>query len=165
MPVDVEDLYETYGPMVLRRCRRLMRDEERALDAMHDVFVQLLRRRHALHDGALSSLLLKTATHVCLNLLRTERRHPEDREEELLHTIADAGDETPESRALARRFLDRLFGSAPDSTRVMAVLHYVDRMTFEEVAAEVGLSVSGVRRRLRTLRDRLELQLLEEGSP
>ncbi len=165
MAVDVEDLYETYGPMVLRRCRRLLRDEERALDAMHDVFVQILRRRELLHDGGLASLLLQTATHVCLNHLRTERRHPEDREEELLHAIADSGDETPESRALARRFLERLFRAGPDSTRLMAVLHYVDRLTFEEVAAEVGLSVSGVRKRLRTLRERLELEPLEEVSP
>jgi RNA polymerase sigma-70 factor (ECF subfamily) len=34
----------------------------------------------------------------------------------------------------------------------MAVMHYVDGMTYEEVAREVGLSVSGVRKRLRTLK-------------
>ena len=33
----------------------------------------------------------------------------------------------------------------------MAVLHYVDRMTLEEVAEEMGMSVSGVRKRLRGL--------------
>ena len=40
-------------------------------------------------------------------------------------------------------------------TGVIAVLHHVDGMTLEEVAAEVGLSVSGVRKRLRTLKARL----------
>jgi RNA polymerase sigma-70 factor (ECF subfamily) len=34
----------------------------------------------------------------------------------------------------------------------MAVLHYVDGMTLEQVARECGLSVSGVRKRLRALR-------------
>ena len=34
----------------------------------------------------------------------------------------------------------------------MAVLHYVDGLTLEQVAAETGLSVSGVRKRLRKLR-------------
>ena len=38
------------------------------------------------------------------------------------------------------------------STRVIAVLHLVDGMTLEEVAREVGLSVSGVRKRLRMLK-------------
>ena len=34
----------------------------------------------------------------------------------------------------------------------MAVMHLLDGMTLEEVAAEFGLSVSGVRKRLRTLK-------------
>jgi RNA polymerase sigma-70 factor (ECF subfamily) len=42
----------------------------------------------------------------------------------------------------------------------MAVLHLVDGLTLEEVAAEMGLSVSGVRKRLRTLKAHVaELEL------
>ena len=40
--MNVEILYEKYGSMVLRRCRRLLRDEDRAMDAMQDVFVRVL---------------------------------------------------------------------------------------------------------------------------
>ena len=43
----------------------------------------------------------------------------------------------------------------------MAVLHYVDGMTLEQVARECGLSMSGVRKRLRGLR--ASLQALEVG--
>jgi RNA polymerase sigma-70 factor, ECF subfamily len=161
MGLSVEKLYESHGPMVLRRCLRLLRDEAKALDAMHDVFVEILRRQEVLHDQAPASLLLRTATHVCLNRLRSARRHPEDRDEALLMAIAAAEDDTPESQAVARRTLDAVFGESPASTRVMAVLHYVDRLTLDEVAAEVGLSVSGVRKRLRSLQQRLAL--LETG--
>jgi RNA polymerase sigma-70 factor (ECF subfamily) len=35
-------------------------------------------------------------------------------------------------------------------------LHLLDGLTLEEVAQEVGLSVSGVRKRLRTLRAHVE---------
>ena len=38
----------------------------------------------------------------------------------------------------------------------MAVLYYVDGMTLEEVAREVGMSVSGVRKRLLGLRKSLQ---------
>jgi RNA polymerase sigma-70 factor (ECF subfamily) len=34
----------------------------------------------------------------------------------------------------------------------MAVLHWLDGMTLEQVARDCGMSVSGVRRRLRALR-------------
>jgi len=156
MAVDIDSLYRTHGPMVLRRCRRLLRDEAKAVDAMHDVFVELLRRKDSLEARSPAGLLLTTATHVCLNRLRTLRRRPEDREDELLFSIAALGSEPDsESRSLARRILDRLFAGQPPSTRLIAVLHYVDRLTLEEVAAEVGMSVSGVRKRLRVLKTRL----------
>src|SRR5262245_6249143 len=132
--------------MVLRRCRRLLRDEERALDAMQDVFVNLIRHEEQLADRAPSALLLCMATNVCLNRLRTERRHPEDPDDETLLRIA-AAKEDADSKVFAKTFLARLFGGEQESTWTIAVLHLVDGMTLEEVAAEVGLSVSGVRKR------------------
>lgn len=160
MSVDVETLYRTYGPMVLRRCRSLLREEESAVDAMHDTFVQVLRRQDALEVAAPSSLLYRIATNTCLNKIRTRRRRPEHPDEELLTRIA-AADES--GTGFARALLGRLFQNEPDSTRTMAVMHLVDGMTLEEVAAEHGLSVSGVRKRLRTLKSRISE--LEEISP
>lgn len=153
MGLNVEGLYERYGPMVLRRCRQLLRDEDQALDAMQDVFVLLLRNHSRLDDSAPSSLLLRMATNVCLNKIRTSKRRPEDPDEALLLEIATSED--LEDRSLARLLLRGIFRSEPDSTRNMAVMHLLDGMTHEEVAREVGLSVSGVRKRLRTLRNRL----------
>jgi RNA polymerase sigma-70 factor (ECF subfamily) len=156
MAVDIESFYRLHGPMVLRRCRRLLRDEAKAVDAMHDVFVEILRRKDTLDASSPAGLLLTTATHVCLNRLRGERRKPEDADDEMLFHIAALGSEVnAETRTLAGRILDRLFAGQPESTRLIAVLHYVDRLTLEEVAGEVGLSVSGVRKRLRTLKERL----------
>ena len=67
--------------------------------------------------------------------------------------------ETPGALSEARMMLERLFGRHPESSRTMAVLHYVDGMTLEEVAEVTGMSVSGVRKRLRALRATLkELQ-------
>lgn len=157
MAIDVEAYYRRYSPMVLRRCRFMLRDEERALDAMQDVFVELLRREHDLVDYAPSSLLYTIATNVCLNRIRQVGRRRETSDDEILLTIA--GDAGPQERTLASHFLERVFAREPDSTRTIAVLHYVDGLTLEETAAQVGMSVSGVRKRLRALRKRgLELQ-------
>jgi RNA polymerase sigma-70 factor (ECF subfamily) len=156
MAVDIESLYRSHGPMVLRRCRTLLRDESKAVDAMHDVFVELLRRENRLDARAPAGLLLTTATHVCLNRLRSERRRPESPDDDLLASIASLGT-SAENLSLARRALDRIFGGEPASTRLIAVLLYVDRLTLEDVAAEVGMSVSGVRKRLRTLKQRLPI--------
>jgi RNA polymerase sigma-70 factor (ECF subfamily) len=153
LPIDTEKTYRQYGPMVLRRCRQLLHDEERARDAMHDVFVKLLRYQDRLEDQAPSSLLYRIATNVCLNQLRATRRRPEVPEDSVVEHIAHTAD--PESSASTRGVLARLFGGEVESSAVIAVLHHHDGMTLDEVAREVGMSVSGVRKRLRKLRDRL----------
>ena len=163
MPVDVEAYYRALGPMVLRRCRRLLRDEEKAVDAMHDTFVNLLRADDRLVHQAPASLLLRIATRVCLNRLRTERRHPEDRDDEAL--LAIAAEEEPERRSAARLALRVLLGRERESTRLMAVLHFVDGLTLEEVGREVGLTAEAVRKRLRKLRTRVAERLAADVLP
>jgi RNA polymerase sigma-70 factor (ECF subfamily) len=155
---DVETYYRRYGPMVLRRCMHLLKDEQAAVDAMHDVFVLLLRHQARLRSEAPAGLLLRISTNVCLNRLRSSSRRPESREDALLLNIASTAE--PEAASVARLLLGRLFASELDSTRALAVLHLVDGLTLEEVAREVKLSVSGVRKRLAKLRARLTL--LEE---
>ena len=154
MPIDIEVYYQRYGPMVLRRCRGLLGDEELAVDAMHDTFVQLLRRQDKLEVATPGGLLYRIATNVCLNRIRSlGRRREAPGGDELLGRIA--AQEEPERDAIARNLLTRLFDREKPSTRTIAVLHLLDGLTLEEVAREVGMSVSGVRARLRPLRARL----------
>jgi RNA polymerase sigma-70 factor (ECF subfamily) len=162
LALDVESHYLRYGPMVLRRCRTLLRDPAKAEDAMQDVFVSLIRSEDRLRDEAPGALLLRVATNVCLNKLRGEKRRPEDAHEddELALRIAqsDDGGSDAESRTLARSVLGKLVGADDPlaaSTRSLAFMHLVDGMTLEEVAREARLSVSGVRKRLRGLKGRL----------
>ncbi len=158
---DIEELYETYGPMVMRRCRTLLGDESEAVDATQEVFVKLLEKRDSLTIDAPSSLLYRMATNHCLNRLRASKRRPETPNSELLMRIA----EMPSADLVeARSVIDRVFKRKKESTRVIAVLYYVEEMTLEEVADAVNMSVSGVRKRLRHLKDRLGPVLAELQS-
>ncbi len=159
--LDVEALYKKYGPMVLRRCRSLLGDEEKARDAMQDSFVRLLRRKDDLTGEAPSSLLYCIATNVCLNVIRAEKRRPGLPGDELIDRIA--GSDDVEALGQARGLIDAVFEREEPSTRTMAVLHYVDGFTLEETACRVGLSVSGLRKRLAGLRERSRI-LMEEGE-
>lgn len=151
MAIDVEDCYRRYGPMVLRRCRQLLKSEEQAAEAMQDVFVQLVRKQDRLEDRGLSSLLYRMATNTCLNKIRSKKRRPEDADTDLIGRIARSSEQQG-GLAGARLMLDRIFAREQDSTRAMAVMHLVDGFTLQEVADEFGMSVSGVRKRLRTLK-------------
>lgn len=147
--IDVEAYYRQFAPMVYRRCLFLLRSEEAALDVMQDVFVQVLRFRDRLTAQGPSSLLYTIATRLSLNVLRKKRWEslPEDwgvrdRHEELV---------------LGRLLLDRIFRTEKPDTRVIAIYHYVDGMTLDETAKMAGMSVSGVRKRLRKLQESARL--------
>ncbi len=151
---EIKDWYERYGPMVFRRCNQMLKDDQRAKDAMQDVFVKVLTARQKLENTSPSSLLYQTATNTCLNLIRSQKRHPESSEEGLLERIVQSVDY--EEGHSAREVLTKLFQREKPSTQLIATLHLLDGFTLEEVAKEVGMSLSGVRKRLRNLKTSLK---------
>ena len=154
MSLDVEQLYTRYGPMVHRRCRALLQDDEAAAEATQEVFVRLIERAETLDARAPSSLLYRMATNHCLNRIRAKARRPEDPDSSLLQRIAALPE--VEARTHARFSLRRIFDAQQESTREIAALFFLDGMTLAEVAEEVGMSVSGVRKRLRKLKEDLD---------
>lgn len=140
--------------MVIRRCRQMLRDEDEAVDAAQDTFVQILRRGDNLQIEFPSSLLYRVATNVCLNRIRDRKRGVNVEDQDVIEQIAASDD--ARGRWEAWSDLRSLFGRHDDLTRTMAVYHYVDGMTLEEVARETGYSMSGVRKRLRSLRHTLK---------
>lgn len=154
-PLDVEGLYREYAPMVLRRCRALLGDEEDAAEAMQQTFVRLIEYSHRLDDRAPSSLLWTMATRICLNQIRASKSRPQPgAERELVYRIAELP--VAERQASVRGMLRRLFGQHDERAREVAFMYHVDGMTHAQVAEAVGLSVSGVRWKLRQLRNTLE---------
>jgi RNA polymerase sigma-70 factor (ECF subfamily) len=155
--VDVESYYVKYGPMVLRRCRQLLRDEAQAKDAMQDVFVRVIENENTLEDKYPSSLLYTIATNVCISRIRSEnvrRAEPE----EVLDQIACS--DNPERNVMVKKVLDYVFSMESEehreSTRAMAVMHMVDGMSLEEVGKMVGMSAIGVRKRLKRFKNRVK---------
>jgi RNA polymerase sigma-70 factor (ECF subfamily) len=149
--IDIEDFYRRFAPMVLRRCRFLMRDEELALDMMQETFANLLRHQDRLEDSAPSSLLYTMATNLCLNAIKSHQTRSR-------YTTSVDSSETEfgwsdpaHAMVEAREMLDQIFALDDEKTRTIAWLHYVDRLTLEETAERSGMSVSGIRKRLRKL--------------
>jgi RNA polymerase sigma-70 factor (ECF subfamily) len=157
VPIDVEALYRRYGPMVLRRCRAVLHDEDRARDATQEVFVRLLSSRTRLHGRYPSSLLYRMATNVSLNELRAHKRRRWHADSDRIAQSPSA--ECLEERLFERDLLERVFAGEQQSTVRMALLHHGQEHSLEETAGLVGLSVSGVRKRLRGLRRRAQAVL------
>ena len=153
MAIDVAAWYEKYGPMVIRRCRSILGNEEEALDAVQDVFLNLIRGKMRLFDKFPSSLLYTMATNVCLNLLRKKKREVlsclSDNDEYFVWI--DEGFEQVEAVVL----LEAILKDESEENRTIYFMYHADGMTLKEIGEVVGLSVSGVRKRLEAFRKRV----------
>lgn len=151
--IDVEACYARYGPMVLRRCRAILRDEQAAYDAMQEVFLKVVARRRRLTGDYPSALLFRIATNTCLNRIRDEKKRDLRKYVHVLRQ--DALEEADRSGGPARDVLEQILDREKGATRNIAVMYFIDGMTLKEIGAAANLSVSGVHKRLAGLRRRI----------
>jgi len=167
MAINIAAWYTQYGPMVIRRCRRILGNGEDTMDAVHDVFVNLLSREKGpeewrLHDRFPSSLLFTMATNVCLNRLRKSKREiPKDFFGEGETGISfDEGFDQVEAVIL----LEDILKGESEMSRAICYMYHADGMTLKEIGEAVGLSISGVRKRLEVFKTRARRKILNGTS-
>jgi len=141
--------YEKYGALVHRRCRTLMGNDADANDALQETFLRAHRTRK---DDVMQPLpwLYAIATRICFDALESsKRRRPTDdsvltRLKEFVG-LAEARHASAEDKLCMGSALVTLEAT----TREMALLHWVDGMTQEEVAQQTGYSRKTVGVKLR----------------
>jgi RNA polymerase sigma-70 factor (ECF subfamily) len=162
---DVAMLYREYGYAIFRRCVVYLGDPSSAQDAVQEVFVRALRGAATFRGDASPRIsLCRITDQLCVDLLRRRRRDPlltsATEFEAVESAIAAAvADDDRESLMTVRRLLE---GLEPDVLR-LAVLHYVDELTQEELAVELGLSRRSIGKRLQQVLEQ-ERVLLRERS-
>ena len=115
--------------------------------------MKLIQNQSRLYSDYPSSLLFRMATNICLNMIRAGKSSPVSPEDPLFANLSSREDSG--ERMILNDFINQLFVNEPESTRDIAFMHYVDGLTYEEVASETGMSVSGIRKRLRTFKERV----------
>ena len=122
------------------------------MDAVHDVFVNLLRGKNRLQNAFPSSLLYTMATNTCLNRLRKKKREilKEFTGEEAALTVSDEGFDQVDAELLLKDILK----DESEINRTISFMYHVDGMTLNEIGEAVGLSVSGVHKKLEAFKTR-----------
>lgn len=138
--------------MVLRRCRFLLKDEDKALDAMQDVFVRLIERKEKI-SNICSSFMYTMATNVCLNKIRADKLRSGPEFDVIAEIVEDHVSSLQEDKIDSSILLDCIFSKRDSKDRQITVLYYVDDYTLEETAEKMNMSVSGVRKRLSKLKE------------
>ena len=137
------ELYHQYAPAIFRFCRRAMPTREDAEDATMDIFIKI-RQKLSQYDSSrpFGAWLYTVAANHCWDLLR-RRKGRQDLESGEIENMPlehpDPGqlEQLIEQRTSqeVRRALDQL----PSRARMALVLRYYADMSYDEVAATLGV--------------------------
>jgi len=143
--------YERMGHLVRARCRRILHDDSAADDAMQECFVRLLRSIES-YRAATSKLawIYRVSDRCCFDVLARRRTRREDPMPARGIGEVGSGAQAMEDRELVLAFLDRF----DERTQEIAVMHYLDELSQDEIGAAVGWSRQTVHKKLVYLKER-----------
>ena len=149
----LEEAYRSYGHLVARRCRRILRDPTAAEDVVQEVFVRLWRHGDAfLVAESKLAWLYRVADRCCFDALARAKARVETSLHEVPEALTVSGQTSQplEDREVILRFLGRF----DDRVKQVALLYYLDQLSQEEIAMHTGWSRQTVLKKLAYLRER-----------
>ncbi|MEM9487786.1 MAG: RNA polymerase sigma factor [Myxococcota bacterium] len=154
--LDIEQLYRNHGQVVLRRARKILRNEQEANEVLQEVFLSLLARPEQYSGrSSINTWLYSVTTNMCLNKLRKHKTRSR-----LMEDVVAPSQVTEEApRAEDKTHLTRLLARLPEKLSRVAVYYYMDEMTHEEIAKVMNCSRRQVGNLLKRFQDRAKNQL------
>ena len=141
-------LFERHERRVYNLALRMTGREEDARDATQDAFLTALRKLSSFRgEAAFTTWLHRVTVNACYDLLRKRSRAP------LLDRLPDHEPEPPPAPDHADQAglsldVQRALLQVPEDYRVAMILHDVQDLPYEQVAAIVGVPVGTVKSRL-----------------
>jgi len=156
-PVALEALYAAYSTPAYNLARRICRTTEDAEDVLQETFFEVCRSiRNYRGDGSIWGWIRTvTSSKALMRLRRNKYRDTDDLTDELSPSRAG-------SHAL-RMDLETALGRLSETSRAVVWLHDVEGYTHEEIASQMGKSVSFSKSQLARAHQRLRLWLGEEA--
>ena len=160
------ELYRDYAPAIFRFCRRAMPTREDAEDATMDIFVKV-RQKLSQYDAtrSFSAWLYTVAANHCWDLLRRRKLRQDLETGEVENMPLEHPDPSQLEQLVQQRTsqeIRRAMDQLPPRSRMALVLRYYSDMSYDDIAATLGVRRTFVGVVL--LRARHQLREILEGK-
>ncbi len=174
----VEALVDRYAGWIHGVARRLLNDPRDAEEVAQDVLLTVVRKIQTFKgEAAFSSWLYRIAANAAYTRLKARHRRQEVSLEPFLPVFDDEGRyaqpvvdwsgqlNDPALAGEVRAAIERSLSRLPEEYRVVIMLHDMEGLPNEEVAAALGLTVAAVKSRIHRARLFLRQELAHLFSP
>jgi RNA polymerase sigma-70 factor (ECF subfamily) len=146
---DPRTAYRVFGPALVRKAERLLRSREDAVDVVHALFADLIPTWTPAVD---LPYLYRAVTNRCLNLVRDRGTRARLLAREPI-AAAPVGRVRLDDEIVGLGLIAALAERLDDAHLQVLVCRFVDDMTQDEIAAQLGVSRKTVGKRLDRIRD------------
>jgi RNA polymerase sigma-70 factor (ECF subfamily) len=168
-----EELVAQYERPVYSLCFRLLGDAEEARDAAQETFLKVYRGLSGFRgEAGLKTWIYRIALNQAMNQQRWWRRRHRDETISLdlsrgdddltLGNCLPATAESPEQLAIAgerERSIMKALGEVKQEYKVVLILREIEELSYEEIAAAVGISIGTVKSRIARGREELRRRM------
>lgn len=145
---DLQTAYRAYGPALVRKAERILRNREDAIDVVHALFADLIPTWNV---EMTLPYLYRAITNRCLNAVRDRGTRARLLERESA-VAAPVGRVKLEDHIVGVGLLAALAERLDAGHMEVLVARFVDDMTQEEIAEHLGLSRKTIGKRLDRIR-------------
>ncbi|MGV3504595.1 MAG: RNA polymerase sigma factor [Adhaeribacter sp.] len=157
-------LFARHSEMVYLVCCKYLKDEEAAKDAAMQLFEHLLESLKKHEVSNFKSWLHVTTKNHCLMQLRSSRKQPVQRPDDIniladMHFSAYGHPDADEELEFSLTLLEQGLVSLPEEQRACVKLFYLQQHSYKEIAAQTGLDLNKVRSHIQNGRRNLKIYL------
>lgn len=149
---EIEKLYEQYGSWIFNRARSMLKDEQRAHEAMQDVFLKILEVGDSFRgESSPWTWLYRITTNHCLNIIRSQKSWRKafeglSREE---FRMAEEPKKSQDAVLIDKNWVVERISEEDPITQKILMAYFYDRLTQEEIVEELNISRKTVYKRLK----------------
>jgi RNA polymerase sigma factor (sigma-70 family) len=155
-----EQLYDRYSDKVYRKCLSFVKDDAKAEDFTHDIFMKLVLNLSSYKETAKFSTWLYSITYnYCIDQTRVSKKYSEVGLDEN-YDLADDDDDAEIAELEAQQLNKAMQQILPEEKSIL-MMKYQDDLSIKEISDTLDISESAVKMRLLRAKEKLRKVYLE----
>ncbi len=155
-----EELYERYSEKVYRKCFSFVKDQSKAEDLAHDIFLKIITKIGTFNATSRFSTWVYSITYNhCMDVLRREKRKKEDPLEYEMEFVEEEIDY--ELLSMKQDGLKKSLEQISPQEKAILLMKYQDNFSIKEIAESFELSESATKMRLLRTKEKMKKLYLE----
>jgi RNA polymerase sigma factor (sigma-70 family) len=155
-----EQLYDRYSDKVYRKCLSFVKDDAKAEDFTHDIFLKLVLNLSSYKETAKFSTWLYSITYnYCIDQTRVSKKYAEVGLDDNFDVPDD--DDDAEIAELEAQQLNKAMKQILPEEKSILMMKYQDDLSIKEISESLDISESAVKMRLLRAKEKLRKVYLE----